>query len=181
MKKIILILLAFLVITNTAYMTELTLRPNGTHASNVVVFPSGTPYEAVDEASSDSDTTYIYSNGGLLTAQLDFPNHTTESGDINSVTIYAVARETVADYIINLGFHIPDSYTSNIALTTSYATKSWTSATNPATSVAWTWDDIDALVCHLGVTSGSRITQVWVVVDYTPPAATTNIFMGINF
>jgi hypothetical protein len=159
-------------------MAELILRPNGTHSSGASVYPSGTPYEAVDEVSSDGDTTYVYSSGGGVACQLDFPNHTTESGDINSVTIYAIARETEADGTINLGFHIPDSYTSNIALTTSYATKSWTSATNPATAVDWTWDDIDALVCHLGIGGTKpRITMVWVVVDYTPdivaPTVTT--------
>ena len=59
-----------------------------------------------------------------------------------------------------------------VTLTSSYAIYNWTHTTNPVTSSAWTWSEIDSLeagVALIGDTYDfSNCTQVYVEVIYTP-------------
>lgn len=159
-------------------LTE-TLRPNAVGDSEDFI-PSekgNDNYEMVDEESKDNDSTYN-SHGGGTSHQYDLygvQDHSVGAGVINKITVYAWARETEANAFLRL---LVKSGTTQDAgdtesLTTSYALKSHEWAINPDTGAAWTWAEIDAI--QIGVeawaTGGAPacyVTQVYVVVDYTP-------------
>ncbi len=51
--------------------------------------------------------------------------------------------------------------------TSSYVAYSTPYITNPNTSAAWTWSEIDALEIGAGIKKEAFVTQVWVEVYYT--------------
>ena len=79
-----------------------------------------------------------------------------------------------------------------VTLTPSYVTYSTTYPSNPGTTLAWVWEDIDNLQAGVSLLranspgqkpiSQSRATQVWVVVDYTagPPITVEKDFRYTN-
>ena len=157
-------------------MPVLTLRPNSDVSINID-FPSGTHYDRVND---ESDSTYVYQNQTSVYKQdiYGLPNHTTEAGVINSVTLYFRYKPTTISsskgYI--KGFIVTNGskyYTSLYYGTfTFFTTKSKTWTTNPSTGNAWTWDEIDNLQAGISVKKdGSgyiQCSEVWVEVDYTP-------------
>jgi PKD repeat protein len=137
--------------------------------------------------SDDSDTSYVYRQANNNNYATDLYNLTDvaspPSCTIASVTVYIRARATVTPtqssaYIdIRTGGTTYSNSTTPFTLTTSYATYSYTWFTNPQTTVAWTWTDINALQAGSSLrrpagSNGpqSRVTAVWVVVDYGPTA-----------
>ncbi|GAI80869.1 unnamed protein product, partial [marine sediment metagenome] len=74
----------------------LTLRPNEPGVSTQLYkggsSPAPTNWEGVDEETPDEDVTYNYNNAGPTPTTgkdlYNLPNHTTESGPINSVKVY---------------------------------------------------------------------------------------------
>uniref|UniRef100_A0A6M3JZR9 Uncharacterized protein n=1 Tax=viral metagenome TaxID=1070528 RepID=A0A6M3JZR9_9ZZZZ len=163
----------------------LTLRPN---ANGVTIQCSPFPgtgednYEDVNEATADEDATYVYNTGDEDVAKEDdyqLPNHTTESGTINSVKVYGRARYSAGTGYIRLG--IPGGWSVSKTLTSSYVTYDNTWAVNPGDSQPFEWSDIDALETYIYLyctSDGSslRCTQVYAEVDYTPIVAAGRSF-----
>ena len=161
-------------------MTLLTLRPNGAGASTQLSKVGDTAnYLCVDETSRDSATTYVKIVGSedAAVTGIDLyalPDHSSESGTINSVTAVMVAK-----YVMRISTGAPRIQVNGTnygnaagGLTTSYATYSQTWATNPNSGVAWTWSDIDALQAGCVLTGArrsgdARATQIYIEVDYT--------------
>lgn len=161
-------------------MSTLTIRPNGMYQTCLSPSTGGQPnYTMIDEAVENSYYVFWQSPGGVNSGNFDLyemQNHTSETGVINSVTIKARAS-AVYTGLIKLGFKIGSNvYTStNTSLTPHIATYSATWTTNPATSAAWTWSEIDNIICLLYLSAYnlvypaiSKCTQYYIEVDYTP-------------
>ncbi len=164
-----------------------------THAATTTLLPTGVgnydqwslgagSNKTSAVTSSDSDTSYIYEteNGDdqtFIVTNAGLPAGTT----INSVTLYAVARESSGEPKIKLRMEkaVGDSSDgSDFHLDDSYDTYSRTRTTNPFTGSAWTLAEVNAWTVRFGVDkdneSGTvRVTKIYVVVDYTLPADTT--------
>src|SRR4030043_35807 len=130
-------------------MTVATFRPNGDSGTQgLAIFPASptTHYDKVDEAVLDTgDGVYSYNDPSYIIDRYTLVDHTAESGAISNVTIKAVCQGTG---YVKLGVKIGarDYGLTQQALTGSPVTYSQSFDTNPATSVAWTWSDIDALI-----------------------------------
>jgi hypothetical protein len=158
-----------------------TLRPNaaGDETSISGQLPSSTyHWDKVDDATPDGDTTCVQEYRATYYRDLyNLPAHSVGSGTINSITIYFCiasadsAKHAYAKPSQKSGTTVTDG-TQQTQAGTTYSTKSQTYTTNPATGVAYTWDEIDALqigVCLHGDSNYySRCTQVYVEVNYTP-------------
>lgn len=150
-------------------MAQLILRPNVDYTALWTCSSGTNRYALVDESSAD-DADYIYISGTSI-QNFSFPNHTSESGTINSVTIVARAKHSattqMALYISGAGSSSPQ-----INVNPSYADIPYVMATNPLTQVAWIWDNVDNYYFGIkGTKSGTcYCSQYYIVVDYTPPA-----------
>lgn len=170
-------------------MATVTLRPvaNGTY-NNWSPTGAASNYLCVQESSSDGDTTYI-SGGTNSTNSFTIGTNTIGASDtINSVTVYLVSRCTSTSRGASaftktfIRENSTDTEGTQYAPTTSYATYSTTYNTRPSGG-AWTKTDIDNLEigCSTGVVnlSSPYVTQVYVIVDYTPNAAGGSL-TGLN-
>ena len=154
-------------------MATLTIRPNG---AGVVMDwgAEGGDWQRVDESSSDGDTTRLYTPTANNVALFALENRTSELGTINSVVVYVNIRGVdpvdstmqVAIRTNSTNYFSADKTYNN----TSYHLESNTWSTNPNTSAAWTWTEVDALQAGMKFISGGAqaVTQVYVEVDYTP-------------
>jgi len=173
-------------------MATETLRPNaaGDETNIPSVVPSGAEHwSTVDEETSDEDTSYVnpgFSTNDWYRDLYNLPAHT-GSGDINSVTVYARARAGTAPTQTNLKIACKTNGVayegSELTIPASYANYSQQWATNPNTGGAWTWGEIDALQIGISMrrstsSYGTRCTQVWVEIDYTPPTPKTSSDVG---
>jgi hypothetical protein len=172
-------------------MATETLRPSSDgDVKRLQIYPSTptTHYDKVDDVTSDGDTTYVQSTGGVDYQPYDlyhYPASAIPAGStINSVTAYFLARSLNASYPGTLGWvwktHATeykqfDAYEPP----TSYTTYSKKYTTNPYTGLPWTLDEINALqvgpelddgVSGTGAFYRCRCTMVYLVIDYTPPA-----------
>lgn len=148
----------------------LTLRPNAA-GDNTDFTPVGEAnnWQCVDEEVANEDTDYVKWQSELTGYDFyNIPNHTTETGTINYVRVFARGKTVdfaqnssgiykiieTDDARVNVGY----SSSFNL-LTNSYSTFSKVWALNPRTSAAWTWADIDNL--QIGVqTSSPTITTI---------------------
>jgi len=155
-------------------MATVTLRPISDNSVTHTPVGAASNWDCVNEASSDDDTTYV--RGTSLTTDLYNieANSIGASDTINSVTIYAVAK-LIAGRAASRNIYMKIGGTtvgSTTPLTTTYATYSGTTTTNPATGLAFTKAEIDSLV--FGFTTDSALlgtsytTQVYAIIDYTP-------------
>lgn len=166
-------------------MATETLRPSAPgDETNNTPSGNGANWECVDEAVADDFTTRVY-NGDSSTTKRDLYNIADSgvgTGVINKITVYIRVRDS--NTAANNGFKeviksgtgtgAPDTVSEG-ALYECAAEDTWENTsnewtTNPATSAAWTWDEIDKLQAGVSliVDSGSlNCTQVYVVVDYT--------------
>jgi hypothetical protein len=169
-------------------MTVLTLRPNGAGATTQLTPTTGNNYACVDEAVAD-DADYVYCPYTSTQTKKDtyaLPNHSSESGTINSVKVYGrmgtSATGNNANLIVRVGS--TDYASADIAISSGWALKSNTWTTSPATSAAWTWTEIDSLEAGVQLKSTFYSTygmcsQLYVEVDYTESAATVvPVFMN---
>ena len=160
-----------------------TLRPNaaGDEADIAEQIPTGGEHwDKVDEVIPDDDTTYLRTNTYDWQEDLyNMPDHSTGSGSINYVKVYAIAKSitagqtTVYTQIKTNG--VEDDGTA-YATTTNYAPYSHQWDTNPQTGQPWTWDEIDALQIGVGLRRPAGIgapegrwthcTQVYAEVNY---------------
>lgn len=137
-------------------------------------------YDCVYEESPDEDTTYV--NEWLSdTFQIDLYNIADSgvgAGTINHIIVYARCRATGTPTQTSLKIAMRTGGVTyegdEETLTTGYVdySKQWTQ--NPGNAHAWTWDEIDALQIGIALRKpatgkASFCTQVYVVVDYSPP------------
>ncbi len=155
---------------------------------------SGSHWDKVDETSADDFATYLQTYSPTYQRDLyNLPNHTTESGTINSITIYFrifgdFGGTAYAKPSQKSGVTVTDGTEQSQALGI-WGTKSETYTTNPATGLAYTWAEIDALqigvsLKYSDIADWTDCTQVYVEVDYTPvitpPVAVGGIVFPIN-
>ena len=154
---------------------NLYIYPNGDLGScvSLTAFGDASNYLCVDEdrLSPDEDATYVWWNG--IVAALDLyeaQDHTTETGTINYVQVYARAKSHEIAPHEDAIYKIVCSPTStcsivfkssNIDLITSYMTYNKTWEVNPDDTAAWEWADIDALCIGVECSSPS------IAVEYT--------------
>ena len=189
MKKLILILILF-IFTILFSDTEI-LRPNA--AGDETDIPAQTPsstshYDKVDEAVSDGSTTTVStSSGSYLRDLYDLPNHSGK-GTINSVTIYFNMSANDGNYYVKPSQKSGSTVTDGTEIIRyedhgSYTLESQTYILNPATSSAYTWEEIDALQIGISIRNGdegTRCTQVYVEIDYTAPSGWTGTIGGVE-
>jgi hypothetical protein len=179
--------------------TNLIIRPNGNGTySELEPHPAVANYLNVDEIVSDEDSTVletVFNTPNVWHKDAyNIPNHTTETGTINSVTVWARCKATGGSSDIcktRVATYIGGTLTVGTAfnLSHSYADYSTTWITRPAGG-AWTWADIDNLEIGVELWTNAmgnpcRVTQVWCVVNYNktylnPEIRTTQEYVEIN-
>lgn len=169
-------------------MATTTLRPSSDSSTGLSAFGSGTGnYGRVNEATADdTNGVSIATNSAQDIYNLDDPSL---SGTITNVEVFARAWRTTTVYEVlrgsaKIGVRVGSTnYLSAAKAINTGATQvsqSW--ATNPNTSAAWTWAEINALLAIIYLETGqwsdvknsgylaTYASQVWVVVTYTPAA-----------
>jgi hypothetical protein len=166
-------------------MSTLTIRPNVDSTRNMALSGGVDHYAVVDETSLD-EADYVWVGGGTSSQTLyddfGFPNHSTESEIINSVTVKAYCKKVITGTdannvtirpLVSISGTQYHGDEQNLTTSTALYTKSWT--VNPATSSAWSWTNIDNLLAGLELTShrtdknnyvDAICYQLWVEVDY---------------
>ena len=166
-------------------MATLILRPNAASVTAQTSTGGNNNYECIDEVTL-SETDYCYVSGSSSSNTLldiyGFPDHSTETETINSVTIKGYAKKIIKGTDANnvtfrtaISIGGTDYHGSYNNLTTSTALYSHVYSVNPATSSAWTWTNIDNLLAGDEMTSNSidkynyvssYCYQLWAEVDY---------------
>ena len=168
---------------------QMTLRPNGVGTNtNLSVYPSGANWAAVDDVTSDSDTTYVYNaTTSYVTDTYNIPDFIGR-GTINSVTVYAVVKRVASGSplshlaYVKVGLYANSTWYagSQNVLTTSYTTYSSTWTGDPSIPpqeppvLNWTWEAINNLQIGISLkgytdiygSQTAKCTQVYAVVDY---------------
>lgn len=153
------------------------MRPTGAGATTNIQSQepaSGAHWDKVDEASQDGDTTHIYhATNSYSTDTYATADSGVSSGTINYVRAYmCVYGADTTHAKTTLRTNSTDYLGVEKVLSTSYLTYYTEYTTNPNTSNAWTWAEIDAM--EIGVSldgdgvNTARCTQVYVIVNYTP-------------
>jgi hypothetical protein len=157
--------------------STLTIRPNA-NGDTMQWTAEGGDYERVNESTADGDTTRLYTPTDDHVALFNFTNPTA-AGVIHNVKVFVVVRGLdPVDQGTQVGVKVGSTeYWS--------ATKSWNSTsyitlhhvweTNPGTSSAWTWSDINSLQAGLKRISGGgqAVTQVYMEILYSEEVPTT--------
>jgi len=157
----------------------LTLRPNaaGTYQA-WGTFGSGSAHW--DRTSDRSDLTGVQVTGSALLKETENLEDTTQTGTINSVTAYMRAftlnwggAKEYAKICWRIGVNDYESAAKEISRT-AFTDYFDTRTINPNTGSDWTWTEINALqigsiVSTLGDTETIRVSEYWIVVNYTPP------------
>ncbi|MBN2462627.1 MAG: PKD domain-containing protein [Dehalococcoidia bacterium] len=176
------LMMSFLALPSPVAADTTTLIPNAAGSSTQLSrVGAASNWQAC--TSDDGDTSYVYTTNNNYRTDLYNLSDVSLAGTINSVTVYIRARananptQTCARTAIRTG--TTDYFGPEVTLTTSYAVSSTTYTTNPGGG-NWTWAQINALQAGArirrpaGRNTQSRVTQVWVVVDYTPPLPDAN-------
>jgi hypothetical protein len=172
-------------------LATLTLRPNAAGDKTNIPSVSGATYH-YEACGDNSDSTYVYQGAASATTidLFHIPNHTSETAVISKVTIYirgviVPTEATDAKYrsVIKTGG------TEYVGLawgnSESISTASADYTTNPYTTSAWTWDDIDALQiggnCFCSDSYAAvRIHDVWLIVTYEDPVTITPTTLALT-
>ena len=173
-----------IVFSQTPVSYNLFLYPTGDNAVALQIFPTSpvTHFDKVDEAvtSPNDDTDYVFCNT-IPPAILDMyalTDHTTEIGTINFIQVftrakaYPVAQSPSGEYKHKITCGAGNALSPNYApLSTVYNEFSTIWTTSPATSVAWTWAEIDALLAGISVSSPTVTSTIDTI--FRPNAAGT--------
>jgi hypothetical protein len=153
-------------------MSTLILRPDADGSQTGWADEGGT-YANVDDVTPDDDTTKLYA-GGTSTRTFTFPDCGLTTETIDSITLHARVRGidpvpsayNTCVRISSTNYHNADK---NSGSSTSYIDQSDVLTTNPATGLAWTISEVNALEAGVrrGSGGGQRITQYYVTVTYT--------------
>lgn len=130
-------------------------------------------------STNNGDTTYVWSasNNDVQTFGMQSAGVPVWS-TINSVTLNAVVKEGIWVGSKKFALGVENGWTfnegSDLTATNSYVTYSRVMTTNPLTTSAWTDTEVNSWTTKFGVsrTNGAwtiRVTQLYVVVDYTAP------------
>jgi len=156
---------------STSGSGNLTLHPSGAATGDNVSYSGGTAATAMD--SNDGDSSYA-SYSGTSNDSYSEIDDTAQSGAINSVQVFALARDTsgmgAADFTIGVKTNGSSYFSSGKSTGGSYSTFSGTLYnTNPQSGSAWTWSEINNLVAIIDHTDSTalRVTELYVVIDYT--------------
>ncbi|MFQ5452928.1 MAG: prepilin-type N-terminal cleavage/methylation domain-containing protein [Candidatus Zixiibacteriota bacterium] len=143
------------------------LRPMGVGSSTQLLDENCTgDWSCVDEVTSDGDGTFVKGAGGSWDNDTyATENSSVSSGTIDSVVVFIRAKFFRARTAIRTNGTLYEG--NDIWLTNSYANYSTSYITNPNTSSAWTWTEIDALEIGVTLKESAFCTQVWVEVYYT--------------
>jgi len=171
-----------------------TLRPDAAGDETAITsqFPdTGAHWDKVDETISDSDSTYIYTDSNVWREDLyNIPDHSIGASTINYVEVYieckAEASPTQTSAYVHIKTNGVEYNGGEETVTTSYATYSYQWTTNPQTTVAWTWDEIDALQIGVGLIQpalgqNTNCTQVYAEVNYEAPLLSGSVPTGDMF
>ena len=185
MKKVLfpivlLIVLFALVVpmATPAMAATTTLEPSGGGSLTQLTLGAGSSHWSAC-TSSDGDTSYVQTGNATWKTDLYAMPNRSLAGPINSVTVYMEARSAFTPDQVSARTAIQTDavvyYGTPVTLTASYTTHSTTYATNPSTTSAWTWPQINDLQAGVSLRSSnsssavdSRCTYVSVVVDYAP-------------
>jgi hypothetical protein len=157
------------------------LRPSGagSETSIGVQYPNSTAHwDKVDDVTPDDSTTYVETSSATYVRDLyAMQNHSVGEGIIDSVTIYF--RIILSDFVPYIVYAKPSQKSGatvtdgtevaqgNTGIT--WQTHSQKYTTNPATSAAYTWAEIDSLEVGVSLkTDGAYglCTQVYIEVAY---------------
>jgi len=154
-----------------------TLRPNAFSYQGVgLEEPEAEAHHTlVDDVTPDEFSTVVISDDAEQFDLYGLPNHSEGSGTINKVTVYIRCNDdeviTHGDCKTVIKTHSTNYFGSAEVPGGQWATFSTEYALNPNTSAAWTWAEIDALEAGIWLLEADNYcTQVYVEVDYTPPA-----------
>ena len=173
-----------------------TFRPNGASVTHLSL--SGAPYnwDAVDESILDTGD-YVYRTSSYTYDLYTIPNHTSETGAINYIAIYAVvgsyAYSAGAAGNMKFALKTPISSVSYGCEHVHYSGGNhlWSCIWNHNydTGSAWTWSDIDDLL--IGVALQKRDAaraccyQLYLIVNYiatiSPQIRTTQYYAVVNY
>ncbi len=150
------------------------LRPDGVGSISNLTASSGSNYQCVDETSSDGDATYVKrGSSSYATDVYSLGNPSASSGTIDSVVVHCMVRRTKNQGDVQPTLYINSTEYNGSAqsLTSSYVDYPQKWATNPSTSSAWTWTEINNLQAGVRAKGQNsifpaRCTQVWVEVFY---------------
>jgi hypothetical protein len=132
---------------------------NPTADSSVAWTPNtGTNYQCVDDSGSghDSDSTYVSVTAVNLKDLYGFSNLSLSSGTIKGIAHNFVGKKTdtyAANIIPKIVTNSTEYSGTTVSLTTSYVNYQTIWETNPNTTTAWTYAEIDALVSGFESTS----------------------------
>lgn len=132
---------------------------------------SNNDWQCVDEVVPDDDGEYVRStNNSTKKDTYQMQNHAVGSGTIDSVVVSINARKSANGQTIRTVVRTNGSYyygtTINLDSYSSYTVFSKNYTTNPNTSSAWTWTQIDAAEAGVEIYESGRCTQVWMTVYY---------------
>jgi len=188
--------------TLTNYLVSSTFRPNAVGDKTQLTAWSNDDgwaainWETVDDINPDGNKSCVlrskpYDGGSLATDLYNIPNHTTESGTIQKIAVFYVTNcQSGTDGEAGASIKIGGTEYHETVHDVSYewTTYSYEWTTNPNTSVAWTWSDIDTLqigVRLVNLEGWIQCTQVYMVVyyyaDYNPEIRTTQCYAKINY
>jgi len=174
MRHICLVLLVAIVFApSMVQAATVVFHPSGSASGNNVFYSGGSAATALD--TNDGNTSYGQSNGSTNDYYLAIDDRTTETGTINSVTVFALVyrdsgfggidfrigvRTNGSEYFSSSQYHSTSTYTT-------YSGNTY--ATNPQTGAAWTWAEIDSVVGIVDHTDTTdmRVTELYIEVDYT--------------
>jgi len=158
--------------------TTLTLHPSGANASDNASYTSSA---ATNLDTNDGDTTRGTASGSSNDFYLDIDD-TAQTGTVNSVQVKAVASEgtgwsSAPQFTIGLKTNGSNYFDGgHTQSSTSYSTFSGTTYnTNPQTTSAWTWTEINALVGIVNRTNSGNpldVTELYVEIAYVPADTT---------
>lgn len=167
-------------------MATVTIRPDSDNSVALSTFGgSGTNHwDKVDESTADNtDGVRTPAAAGAAIDRFGLPNLGL-TGKINSVVVYsrmwsAATIYTYAAYRLLVRMGGTNYFSSAVALTTTATLYSNTWTTNPNTTAAWTWTNINDLIAGVELTPGAydlksgtlvlgSCSQFYVTIDYTP-------------
>lgn len=158
-------------------MAELILRPTGDSAPGFSsASPSSSHWENVDDTVADEYTSYNLTTGTEEDIYT-FEDHGSASGTINSVIVYASILHNYTEDVIKL--KVGSGYSASLDNGDGWRSYSY----NPGGS--WTWALVDAITAGVRgevATDRVAISQIYIVVDYTPattPTVTTSAVSSV--
>ncbi|HFC52993.1 MAG TPA: DUF11 domain-containing protein [Gammaproteobacteria bacterium] len=173
------IILGSLLLTGRAEADILTLHPSGSAPGDNIFYEGGTAADALDT----KDDWISYGQTDLATDDfyLEMDNANV-SGVINSVVVKAWVTQDnwpsgTSTYRIGVRTNGSEYFGGSINQTLQdFVLQSGdTYTTNPQTGLPWTWAEIDNLVAAVDLMNDNttRITELYVEIDYTPAISVT--------